>query len=629
MVKNMVEYKQRIKIAIIISISILTAISALIFIISGEESRDGIAIEFTTRVLDNNNSALEENHQNNLSAGKEALLIFRLKNNKTGEPISGLTPEISFYVPGEDDDSEHRHLDDCDRELNLAKLQLFVLNSERGTIEVLDTFGSHDSRPRPIQNMGLMTSKLIALRGSPGQKIGDMVAGRYGDFLYATVPNENQVAVVNTISHEVIKYIDVDAMPGLMFLQPRSRYLWVSNEGGSSVSIIDTENNTLVKTIATGKGYHEIAFSQENAYVTNNQSDTVSVIRLNDLTKTGYTRVDGEPYGIDYSNASNEVYVTNRHSGTVTVIDPKTHNIKKLIQLSPGIETIRFSPDGRRGVVLNRYEDSAYIIDAETGSLIKTVKTGEAPDSVVFMEEYALIRNTYSNDVTYISMIDPEISNNELVGGQPPFYGKKHSIITNPYGDEAVITSPGDNRIYFMHKMYGQPMVMTSAAVDYGSDTAAIVENKIHETVPGTYQQYIKLDRDGAYDIVFRTQRINATFRIDVLPDQMTGLKTTALFNRTFIPGSTSVLQYRIADRRTGLPEENLTDLIFIIIKPSTGKGTWTKRFSSKYIGSGIYEAEVTLPEEGIYMVTLASGALGNRGYDTAYDYITVRNTTI
>lgn len=59
-------------------------------------------------------------------------------------------------------------------------------------------------------------------------------------------------------------------MPGGMFLQPESRYLWVTSAG--SVSIIDTDSNILVRTIETGKGYHQVAFSPDNAYVTNSGS---------------------------------------------------------------------------------------------------------------------------------------------------------------------------------------------------------------------------------------------------------------------------------------------------------------------------------------------------------------------
>ena len=274
-------------------------------------------------------------------------------------------------------------------------------------------------------------------------------------------------------------------------------------------------------------------------------------------------------------------------------------------------------------VVLNRHGNTAHIIDAANGSYV-TIKTGEAPGEVAFMEEYTLIRNTYSSDVTYISMTDPGISNNEVVGSEPTLTWMPHGITATSYGDEVVITSPREEKIWFMHKMNGEPMAMSSATVEYGSDAAAIVENRLHETSPGIYQQYIILDREGAYDIEFKTQKIKASFKIEVLPDLTVGFRTIPLSNKTYRAGKPATLQYRIIERKTGRPEENLTDLIFIVIRPGAGKGTWTKRSLSRYLGNGTYEATITFPEEGEYMVTLSSSVLSRKGYETAYDYLTV-----
>ncbi len=556
--------------------------------------------------------------------------LFRLKDKKTGQPITGLSPDISFFsAETGESETEHKHFfgDYYSKgEINLAKIQLFVLNSERGTIEVLDTFGNYDPRPESIKKLGAMTSRVIRLKGSPKQKIGDLLASRYGDYVYASIPWENQVAVVNTISHEVVKYIDTGTMPVMMFLQPGSKYLWVCND--DSVSIIDTGTNVLTKTIDVGKGYHQVAFSPENAYVTNSQADTVTVIRLEGLAKQKDIKAGRGPYGIGYSNASNEIYVANLIQGTVTVIDAATQNIKKNIPLSQGIESIFISPDGRRGVILNQNANSSYIIDAVNSSVIKNVKTGEGPNGVVFLEEYAIIRNTYTPDVTFININDPTMSNDETLGMEPALTWMPHGIVSTSYGDEAVITSPRDGKIWFMHKMQGDPMAMNSATVEYGADAVAIIENKLHETGPGIYQQYIVLDREGPYTIELRVQKINSSFNIEVLPDLTIGFQTT-LLNNTFIKGSLSALQYQILDRKTGQYEEGLTDLIFVVVKPASSKGRWTKRFISSYIGNGTYEAIMTFSEEGEYMVTLTSGTLSSMGYRTVYDYVTVKNSTI
>jgi len=617
------------KFTVAISVGILAVIFAALFTSSTEVLQDSIAIEFSTHV-ENESSRGSSSGENRLVAGKETLLTFRLTNNKTGQPITGLEPEVSFYTAGEHDYArEHEHFDGhhLTRKLNMAKVQLFVLNSGRGTVEVLDTFGSYDPRSNAIKNMGTMTSKVIMLKNT-GSRTGDITADRYGDHIYVTLPDDDLVVVVNTINREVVKYIDAGSNPDLMFLQPGSRYLWVSSDG--SFSIIDTVNNAPAGTVWTGKGYHQVAFSPDHAYITNTQYNTVSVIRLEDLTKVKDIKVQRMPYGIDYSSSSKEIYVANSQEGTLTVIDAQTNSVKRLIPLSAGIETVRFSQDGRRGVVLNKYENSAYVIDADAGKMIKVVKTGEVPGAVEFMGEYALVRNAYSNDVTYINTEDPDISNNEIVGTQPPLNVTPRSLQVTSYGDEAVIASPRDGRVYFMHEMSGQPMAMSSATVEYGSDSVAVVENKIHETSPGVYRQYVVLEREGLYALEFSTAEINATFRIEVLPDAAAGqMEITPLFkNKTFVKGDISTVRYLITDGRTGAPVENITDLTYIAIKPATGKGIWTERYPARHAGNGTYEAEVVFPEDGDYMISLISSTLNRAGYRTEYEYINVRNAS-
>jgi len=512
--------KQHVKLFIIVLLSVLVILSAVIFISSRVAPQGSITVEFTTRIMNTGeNNTQEENY---LVAGKDALITFRLIDKSTGQPISGLNPENTFSSSETGERvAQHRHFSaypDTKSELGLPQIQLFVLNSERGTIAVQGT------------------SVVIKLKGS---RVSDMVAGRFGDYVYASLLNDSQVAVVDAIRHEVATYIDVGTMPRSMFLQPESKYLWVSSEG--KVSIIDTDNNVLARTIETGRGYHQVAFSPENAYITNSGNDTVTVIQLSDLAKQRDIEVQRAPFGIDYSNVSDEVYVANRVQGTVTVIDAGTHEIKEHIPLGIGVELIRFSPDGRMAVVLNQHENSAYIIDSMNRSRIKTVKTGEAPNDIIFMNEFALIRASYTSDLTYVRLDRAIISNEAVIGTQPSLTWMPHSLMITPYGDEAVVTSPGEGKIWIIHKTDYEVVPVNSVPVEYGSDAVAVVESKLHETKPGLYQQYIKLDRPGPYDIKFRSQQINATFTIEVLPEPaLTDRITGGAVQRVNASGSTN-----------------------------------------------------------------------------------------
>jgi len=76
------------KLAIIIPFIALAILSVLIFI-GGRVEPGSIDVEFTTQVIDNENSAPGETI---LVTGKEALLTFKLKDNRTGKTYLRIKP---------------------------------------------------------------------------------------------------------------------------------------------------------------------------------------------------------------------------------------------------------------------------------------------------------------------------------------------------------------------------------------------------------------------------------------------------------------------------------------------------------------------------------------------------------
>jgi YVTN family beta-propeller protein len=54
--------------------------------------------------------------------------------------------------------------------------------------------------------------------------------------------------------------------------------LWVGNDGGDSVTIIDGATLAVKATVKVGKGHHKMAFTDKKAYVSNITDGTITVI---------------------------------------------------------------------------------------------------------------------------------------------------------------------------------------------------------------------------------------------------------------------------------------------------------------------------------------------------------------
>jgi len=86
-------------------------------------------------------------------------------------------------------------------------------------------------------------------------------------------------------------------------MSPNGRYAYVSNLGSNSVSVLDTANNTIVKTVLVGTSPGGVAVTPDGAYVyvSNQGSNSVSVINAASDTVVATIPVAGTWRDIDHS----------------------------------------------------------------------------------------------------------------------------------------------------------------------------------------------------------------------------------------------------------------------------------------------------------------------------------------
>ena len=106
--------------------------------------------------------------------------------------------------------------------------------------------------------------------------------------------------------------------------------MYVTNSDNDTVSVIDTNNNTVISSIVVGSGPQGIAYDSKHMrmYVTNLESNSVSAIDTNTNTVLGNPIVVGSgPQGIAYDSKHMRMYVTNFGSNSVSAIDTNTNTV--------------------------------------------------------------------------------------------------------------------------------------------------------------------------------------------------------------------------------------------------------------------------------------------------------------
>ncbi len=87
--------------------------------------------------------------------------------------------------------------------------------------------------------------------------------------------------------------------------------------------------DSVIKTIDVGRGANSIAFNPANndIYVTNQGSNTVSIIDSSSNAVVGTVSVGASPRGIAFNPSNNDMYVVNFVSRTVSVIDSSANKV--------------------------------------------------------------------------------------------------------------------------------------------------------------------------------------------------------------------------------------------------------------------------------------------------------------
>ncbi len=154
------------------------------------------------------------------------------------------------------------------------------------------------------------------------------------DLLYAanrgTGPEPSNVVVFDTKTRQLLTRIPVDVNPYELVFTPDGKRLFVSNWASSSVSVIDPEQNHVIRTILVGSNPNDMKLSSDGRlFVACSNDNTIHVVDTKTLRKTeviSTTLTPQAPEGstpdaLTIDQARHLLYVANADNNDVAVID--------------------------------------------------------------------------------------------------------------------------------------------------------------------------------------------------------------------------------------------------------------------------------------------------------------------
>jgi YVTN family beta-propeller protein len=111
----------------------------------------------------------------------------------------------------------------------------------------------------------------------------------------------------------------------------RAQNAYITNQFVNTVSVIDTTTDTVIATIPVGLNPVGVAVNTDGSkvYITSFNANTVSVIDTVANTVIATIPVGLGPFGVAVSPDGSKVYITNQNSNTVSVIDTATNIVSE------------------------------------------------------------------------------------------------------------------------------------------------------------------------------------------------------------------------------------------------------------------------------------------------------------
>jgi YVTN family beta-propeller protein len=138
---------------------------------------------------------------------------------------------------------------------------------------------------------------------------------------YVANYDDGTVSVVSLDTRQVVATIGVGQSPQAVAVVPNGSRVYVTNWQSNSVSVIDTTSGTVVATITDGVGTapNGLAISRDGSrvYVANDQSATISVIDTATNTVVAQVSTPPHPYTLAFHPTRDELWVGYNTAGTV------------------------------------------------------------------------------------------------------------------------------------------------------------------------------------------------------------------------------------------------------------------------------------------------------------------------
>lgn len=178
--------------------------------------------------------------------------------------------------------------------------------------------------------------------------------------------------------------------------------VYVSNEDGHTVTVLDAATAEVIATVPVGKRPRGLKLNRDGSRL---------YVAVSGLPKCPPTVPDEECAKLE----------RDLRADGVAVIDTKTLKLLQVLQAGSDPEQFDLSADGRRLFVANEDIATLSVVDLESGAVIKRIGVGREPEGVAVSPngQWVLVTNESDNSISVIDTQSLEVLRAVQVGKRP------------------------------------------------------------------------------------------------------------------------------------------------------------------------------------------------------------------
>lgn len=227
--------------------------------------------------------------------------------------------------------------------------------------------------------------------------------------------SNSSIYMVDSFNNKIYKY-DLDFNEQLETTAGRDpRHLFICNENiyvsnfeSDNISVIDSESFSLTGSIPAGIKPHDIKFYEEDKllYVSCYEENKIMEFDVQS-GKSSYIDTDGKPMHIfiDESSIISQTYFVNGNIySKINFINKNTHEVEHVIKIKGLSSDVDYDIKNKLLYVINIDDKSLYIIDTIKRSILKKIYIGGYPESLSHSSDNIYVTNSKKNQITIIDI---------------------------------------------------------------------------------------------------------------------------------------------------------------------------------------------------------------------------------